>query len=74
MAVYLKYLGLVLIAFAVVCIGLPDPDLLLLGVPLLIAGIILFFENLKRDIAKSVVESGQLRSLKQDILRELRDR
>ena len=54
MATYLKYVGLVLCGFGVKLVVYPDPDAIVLAVPLLIGGTILFLENLKRDIADAV--------------------
>jgi hypothetical protein len=51
----LTYAGVILIGLGALGSILPDPDLLLFAVPALIAGVILFVENLKLGIAKAVV-------------------
>ncbi len=59
MATYLKYVGLVLAGFGIRLVVDPDPDVILLAVPLLIAGAITFLENLKRDIADAVASKRE---------------
>ena len=55
-SILLTYSGLIAIAGGLFCALCGDPDALLLGVPLLIAGPILFIENLKKGIARAVAE------------------
>lgn len=57
-----SYAGLVLIGLGIACALYRDPDALILGVPALIIGSIVFVENLKRAVAKTVVDEIENRN------------